>query len=69
MEIQTTDTAEVRSGPALIDSGTTGLFMDQRYVEHYKLTTWKLHHPITVYNVNGSLNKSGSLIETVEVIL
>ena len=69
VEIQTTDTTEGRSGPALIDSGATGLFMDQRYVECYKLATQKLHHPIAVYNVDGSPNEAGCITETVEVIL
>ena len=34
VEIQTTDTAEIKSGPALVDCGATGQFMDQDYVEH-----------------------------------
>jgi len=69
VEIQTTDMAEVRSGLALIDSSATGLFIDRRYVEHYKLTTWKLHHSIVVYNVNGFPNKSGSITKVVDAIL
>ena len=69
VEIQTTDMVEIRSSPALIDSGTTGLFMDRRYVECYKLTTRKLHFPIPVYNVDSLPNKSGSITEAVEVIL
>jgi len=69
VEIQTTDMVEIRSSPALIDSSTTGLFMDWRYVECYKLTTRKLHFPILVYNVNGFPNEAGSITEAVEVIL
>ena len=61
--------AKVRSGPALIDSGVTGLFMDWRYVEHYKLATQKLYHLIVVYNVDGSPNEAGCITKTVEVIL
>jgi hypothetical protein len=69
VEIQTTDTAEVRARLALIDSGATSLFMDRRYVQHYKLATWKLHHLIVVYNDDGLPNKAGWITETVEVIL
>jgi Retroviral aspartyl protease len=69
VEIQTTDTVEVRSSPTLIDSGTTGLFMDQRYVECYKLTTRKLQLPIPVYNVDGSPNEAGAITKAVKVIL
>jgi len=32
-------------------------------------STQKLHHPIVVYNVDGSPKKSGSITEAVEVIL
>ena len=42
VEIQTTDTAEVKSGPMLIDCGATGQFIDHDYVEQNRLTTWKL---------------------------
>jgi len=69
VEIQTMDIAEIRSSPALIDSGSTSLFMDQRYVECYKLGTQKLHSPIPVYNVNGSPKEAGSITEAVKVIL
>ena len=33
VEIQTMDTVEIKSGPALINCGATGQFMDQDYVE------------------------------------
>ena len=42
VEIQTTDIAEVKSGPALVDCGATSQFMDCDYVEWNRLTTWKL---------------------------
>jgi len=34
VEIQTTDTDKVKTGPALVDSGATLSFMSQSYVEH-----------------------------------
>ena len=42
LEIQTTNMAEVKSGPALVDCGATGQFMNQDYVECHCLTTQKL---------------------------
>ena len=42
VEIQTTDTAEVKSGPTLVDCKATGQFMDCDYVEQNRLTTRKL---------------------------
>ena len=48
VEIQTTDTTEVKSGPALVDCGATGQFMDCDYVERNRLTTQKLRRAIPV---------------------
>ena len=42
VEIQTMDTVEIKSGPALVDCGATGQFMDWDYVEHNQLSTRKL---------------------------
>jgi hypothetical protein len=69
IEIQSTDTGEIKSGPALIDCGATGQFMDRAYVERNRLTTRKLLRPIPVYNVDGTLNEAGSITEIVDVIL
>ena len=69
VEIQTTDTAEVKSGPMLIDCRATGQFMDHDYVEWNRLTTWKLQCAIPVFNVDGSPNEAGSITEIVDTIL
>ena len=69
VEIQTTDTAEVKSGPALVDCRATGQFMDCDYVEWNRLTTWKLRCAIPVFNVDGSPNEAGSIMEIVDAIL
>ena len=60
VEIQTTDMAEVKAGPALVDCGATRQFMNRAYVEHHRLTTRKLQRPIPVFNVDGSPNKGTS---------
>ena len=69
VEIKTTDTAEVKSGPALIDCGATSQFMDHDYVEWNRLTTQKLQRAIPVFNVDGSPNEAGSITEIVDAIL
>ena len=69
VEIQTMDTAEVKTGPALVDSGSTSSLMSQSYVEHNRLNTWKLAWPVPVHNVDGSLNEDGSITQIVDVIL
>jgi len=56
VEIQTTDTAEIRSRPTLIDSGMTSLFMDQRYVECVrKMYIYFIHSNVTCCNVTAVL--------------
>ena len=67
--VQSTDTKEVKSSPALVDCGATGQFMDRSYVEHNRLTTRKLIHPIPIYNVDGTPNEAGSITEIVDAIL
>ena len=63
------DTAEIKSGPALIDCGATGQFMDQDYVEHNQLSTWKLQCATPVFNVDGTHNEEGLIMEILDIIL
>ena len=42
---------------ALLDSGATGMFIDQEFVHKSGLKTRVLPYPIKVYNVNGTLNQ------------
>ena len=67
--VQSTDTREVKSSPALVDCDAMGQFMDRSYVECNCLTTQKLIHPITIYNVVGTPNEVGSITEIVDAIL
>jgi Retroviral aspartyl protease len=69
VEVQTTDMVEVKSGPALVDCGATGQFMDHAYVERNRLAIQKLHPAITMFNVDGSPNEAGSITEIVNAVL
>jgi len=69
VEVQTIDTQEKRLVQALLDLGATGLFIDREYVKSNRLPTRKLSHPIPVYNVDGSPNEAGSILEVVELLL
>jgi len=42
IQLQMTDTMEQASAEAMIDTGATGDFIDQDFVENAKLPTWKL---------------------------
>jgi transposase InsO family protein len=69
VEIQTTDTGELFSSPALIDCGASGRFLSKKFVERNKLTSRTLSRPIPVYNVDGTLNEGGAITEVVDLIL
>jgi len=51
---------------ALVDSGAGGTFIDQNFARTKGFRLQNLEHPITVYNVDGTLNKRGTIIHFVE---
>ena len=69
VEVETTDTQQIRHVSALLDSGATGLFIDATYVEQHRLTTRPLTHPIPVYNIDGTRNEAGSIRSVVDLVL
>ena len=69
IELQTTDTGEVKAVKALLDSGATGMFIDWSYVKANQLSTRTLSSPIPVCNVDSTLNKASSVTEVVELVL
>jgi len=69
IEVSTTDTSEVHSVKALLDSGATGNFIDRDFVRTKGINTWSISRPIPVYNVDGSPNKAGQISEVVDVVL
>ena len=52
---------------ALLDSSTTGMFMDQRMAVRHGFRLQKLERPIVVKNINGTNNSAGSITHQVEV--
>jgi hypothetical protein len=59
--MKTLDTNIKRASKALLDSGCEGSCIDTKAVEKYQLPVSKLHHPIPVYNADGSRNLAGSV--------
>ena len=57
VDLETTDTGEVKSVQALLDSGATGMFIDRDYVKANQLATRALSNPIPLRNVDGTLMK------------
>ena len=54
---------------ALLDTGAGGKFIDQNFVLWNNLRMHKLAKPITVYNVDGTENKTGTITWYVDVNL
>ena len=69
MEIGTTDTSELHSVKALLDSGATGSFIDRDFVCSKGINTRTLLCNILVFNVDGSPNKAGQTSKVVDVLL
>ena len=69
IELETTDMQCTQHVQALLDSGTTRLFIDAAFVERHQLTTQPLTQPIPIYNINSTLNKAGSIWCVTECIL
>ena len=46
---------------ALLDTGAGGKFIDQNFVLANCIRTQKLEKPITIYNVDGTKNKTGTI--------
>jgi len=69
IEVSTTNTSEVHSVKALLDSGATGNFIDRDFVRTKGINTRSISRPIPVYNVNGFPNEAGRISEVVDVVL
>src|SRR5258708_837525 len=53
----------------LLDSGATGMFINQSFVQKHQLETTPLPQPVLMCNVNGSPNENGSVTEEVHITL
>ncbi len=69
IHLKMTDTMEGSSTEAMVNTSTTGDFIDQDFITRAKLPTRKLSQPIPVYNVDGTPNEAGSIHEVVDVIM
>jgi len=61
------DTYEGMLVKALLDSGTTGMFIDQKIAARHGFRLQKLERLIVVRNVDGTNNSAGAITHQVEV--
>ena len=59
--LEITDADKKVGTQALIDSGADGLFIDYRFVIKHRIPTNKLRTPIVVRNVDGTINRNGTI--------
>jgi len=69
VEIGTTDTSELHSVKALLDSGATGSSIDRDFVCSKGMNTRTLSRNILVFNIDSSPNKAGQISEVVDMVL
>jgi len=69
IEIGTTDTSEVHSVKALLDSRAIGNFIDKDFVRTKGISTWNISRPIPVFNADGSPNEAGQISKVVDMVL
>jgi len=64
--VEKIDTHEGVMIKALLDSGTTGMFMDRQTAARHGFKLQKLERPIAIRNVDGTNNSGGAITHQVE---
>src|SRR5260221_12973385 len=54
---------------ALLDSGATECFISPRVVRELGMKTRKLHTPRNVRNIDGTSNKSGKIVDAIDLVI
>ena len=63
--LEKVDTHEGVAVDVLLDSGVTGLFMNEEFVEKNRFKMEKLERPVKVMNMDGTHNKGGDIVHEV----
>jgi Retroviral aspartyl protease len=66
--LKTVDIHAIADVNALLDCGVTNLFINHAFVQKKEIRMHKLQDPITVYNIDGTVNRGGSVMEEVTLI-
>ena len=67
IEIEKVDIHEGITVKVLLDSGTTGIFMDREMAKRHGFKMTKLERPLKVKNVDRTENSRGNIMHQVEV--
>jgi hypothetical protein len=69
VRLKTVDTHAIVDVNALLDCGATDLFINCAFVQKKDIHMHKLQDPITVHNIDGTVNRGGSIMEEVTLIM
>ena len=53
----------------MVDSGATSLFINHKFASQHRMLKEPLKNPIRLFNIDGSLNKAGSITHKVRLTL
>jgi len=67
IHLTTIDTTKSFTKVALIDSGCTSSCISRKFIQENRINTQKLPFPITCYNADGTINKSESITDVVNM--
>ena len=67
LEFENTGENKIVETLGLVDSGAGGKFIDQNFAQQEKLELKELVEPLTVYNIDGTLNKKGTIRNYVDL--
>ena len=67
IEVEKVDIHEGVTVKALLDSGTTEIFMDKKMAARHRFRLQKLKRPVIVRNIDSTNNSGGAITHQVEV--
>jgi len=67
IRIERTDTHKGVTIKVLLDSSTTGIFMDRKMVAKHRFRLQRLERPVRVKNINGIYNSRKTITYQIEV--
>ena len=69
VKLDMTDTYQWYFVWAFLDFGTTGSFINKKFVQMHQTNTWKISWPITMFNIYRTTNEASQILEVVNMVL
>jgi len=69
IHLKMTNTLEEAVTEAMVNTSTTGVFINRDFIEQAKLPTHQLSQLIPVYSMDGTPNEAGSINKVIDVVM